>query len=45
YNNYDWSPDNKWIYYVQPEWQTNNRVFLYNLASKISSTPIYRQLV
>lgn len=39
YNNYDWSPDSKWICYVRPEWQTNNRVFLYNLASKIS-TPV-----
>lgn len=37
YNFYDWSPDSKWICYVRPEWQTNNRVFLYNLATKIAS--------
>ncbi|HUM46300.1 MAG TPA: hypothetical protein PLD84_05200, partial [Chitinophagales bacterium] len=37
YNFYDWSPDSKWICYVHPEWQTNNRVFLYNLATKAAS--------
>lgn len=36
---YDWSPDSKWICYVRPEWQTNNRVFLYSLSAK-SSTPV-----
>ncbi|MFI5135802.1 MAG: PDZ domain-containing protein, partial [Chitinophagales bacterium] len=39
YNFYDWSPDSKWVCYVRPEWQTLNRIFLYNLASK-NSTPV-----
>jgi tricorn protease len=39
YNFYDWSPDSKWICFVRPERLTNNRIFLYNLASK-SLTPV-----
>ncbi|MBA3647021.1 MAG: PD40 domain-containing protein [Chitinophagales bacterium] len=39
FNNYDWSPDSKWICYVHPEWQTQNRIFLYNLVTKVS-TPV-----
>ncbi|MEO5675162.1 MAG: PDZ domain-containing protein, partial [Chitinophagales bacterium] len=31
---YDWSPDSKWIAYARPEWQTQNRIFIYNLASR-----------
>ncbi len=37
YNFYDWSPDSKWICYVRPEWQTNNRIFLYNLSTKTAT--------
>ncbi len=37
YNYYDWSPDSKWICYVRPEWNTYNRIFIYNLASKAST--------
>jgi tricorn protease len=37
YSYYDWSPDSKWICYVRPEWQTQNRIFIYHLASKTST--------
>lgn len=39
YNYYDWSPDSKWVCYVRPEWQTNNRVFLYSLTTRVA-TPV-----
>lgn len=37
YTYYDWSPDSKWICYTRPEWQTQNRVFIYSLATKAST--------
>ncbi|MCY7410753.1 MAG: hypothetical protein LH473_10800, partial [Chitinophagales bacterium] len=37
YNFYDWSPDSKWITFVRPEWNTYNRVFVYNLANKTAT--------
>lgn len=37
YTFYDWSPDSKWICYVRPEWQTQNRVFIYSLTTKAST--------
>ena len=39
YNFYNWSPDSKWVCFVRPEWQTNNQVFVYNIATK-TATPV-----
>lgn len=35
-NDYDWSPDNKWIAYEFPDNEVVSRIFLYNLATKTS---------
>ncbi len=39
FNDYNWSPDSKWIVYTFPERRATSRVFLYELASK-AKTPI-----
>jgi len=34
FTSYDWSPDSKWVAYVKPEFNNQNRIFLYNLQKK-----------
>jgi len=34
YNDYVWSPDNKWIAYTQPAQRGESKIFLYEVASK-----------
>jgi len=34
FNEYNWSPDSKWITYVYPERRTESKVFIYELNSK-----------
>jgi tricorn protease len=35
----NWSPDSKWITYIKPEKVTENKIWLYNVASK-KATPV-----
>jgi tricorn protease len=39
YDEYTWSPDSKWIAYTQPEVEGMNKVYLYSLATAVS-TPV-----
>lgn len=39
FNEYNWSPDSKWITYAFPDRRTTTRIFLYELASK-SKIPV-----
>ncbi|MEI6684376.1 MAG: PDZ domain-containing protein [Bacteroidota bacterium] len=39
FNDYNWSPDSKWIVYTFPSRRTTSRVFLYELSSK-AKTPV-----
>jgi len=34
FNEYNWSPDSKWITYIYPERRASSKVFIYELASK-----------
>lgn len=34
FNDYNWSPDSKWIVYTYPSRRTTSRIFLYELATK-----------
>jgi tricorn protease len=34
FNDYNWSPDSKWIVYTYPERRVTSRIYLYELASK-----------
>jgi tricorn protease len=39
FNDFNWSPDSKWIVYSMPNRRTTTRIFLYELASG-NSTPV-----
>lgn len=34
HGSYSWSPDSKWITYARPEFETQNNIYLYELATK-----------
>ncbi len=34
FHDYNWSPDSKWICYVQPAWRTYGRIMLYHLDKR-----------